>query len=297
MPDDAEVCELAETEASKPARHWFHVPVQVAVAALWVYWYWHVPAPNKAALCLAAVAAIMALVEMRPLHKALYFALIIGLLFVENRAIDKDRREFAEAEACRRQEENAEFSAIGTAITTNVQKLLDDSGIKFNKTMEEFGENIKTITGGNSFPIVEVPLLPVDNANKFRLILQVHGKYDLQDVQVEVAQLPEPGFGTPEWFQHTLAGTNQNLQSAALGNVSHTAGKMIPIFIYPATDGSITEYSINVYSRNRATHEILRIRNNNGKWESSFKVIDSKGNKVLQQSKPEWRGTVLVLPK
>jgi hypothetical protein len=60
------------------------------------------PAPNKAVLALTSVAALMVLAEMRPIHKTIYVFLIVALVFTENRAIDKDRREFAENEAFRR---------------------------------------------------------------------------------------------------------------------------------------------------------------------------------------------------
>ena len=72
----------------------FHVPIQITILVFCAYWHWHVPLPNKAVLCLGGVAAIMALVEMRPLHKGIYFALIVWLMFIETRAINKDRADF-----------------------------------------------------------------------------------------------------------------------------------------------------------------------------------------------------------
>jgi hypothetical protein len=146
-------------DANKPSRNWFHIPVQIAVAAFCVYWLWHVPAPNKAVLCLGGVAAIMVLVEMRPVHKAIYFLLIIGLMFTENRAIDKDRADFARDEAGRRNEENQQFSNIGSTITDNVQSLLDHSNRQFAETMEKVNRTLATseqtlgnTAGGYGYP-------------------------------------------------------------------------------------------------------------------------------------------------
>jgi hypothetical protein len=100
----------------------------------------------------------MALVAMRPMHKAIYFLLIVALMFVENRAIDKDRRDFADAEECRRKDENQQFSSIGDSITVNVRKLLDHSDLEFAKTMDRSNrilagvdDSIKTETGGDSY--------------------------------------------------------------------------------------------------------------------------------------------------
>src|SRR5215471_8918712 len=75
-------------EEKKPVPLWFHFPIQAVVVGVWAYWqWWKLPLPNKAVLWLAATAAIMVLAEMRPIHKALYFFLIIALVATENRAI------------------------------------------------------------------------------------------------------------------------------------------------------------------------------------------------------------------
>jgi len=129
---------MSDTEEQRPPFRWIHVIVQVIVAGYCVYWrYWQLPPPNKAVLLLAGVAAIMALWEMRPIHKAAYFLLILFLIIIENRAIDHDRKDFAEAEESRRVEERQQFSHIGTSITDNVQKLLDNSDDKFRQTLAQ----------------------------------------------------------------------------------------------------------------------------------------------------------------
>jgi hypothetical protein len=103
--------------------------------------------------------------------------------------------------------------------------------------------------------------------------------------------LPEPGFGTEEWFKRSLSGTNVNVKSANLGNVGHKAIASIPISILASDDGSITEYSVNVYARNRMTHESLRIKRNlsTNRWES-FRVIDGNTYKLLEKSKTRVEG-------
>src|ERR1700693_4859718 len=82
--------------------HWFHIPCQAIVAIFCVYWYWRIPAPNKAVLILIGVTVVMALLEMRTSHKAVYLLLVICLMFVENRAINKDRADLLREEASRR---------------------------------------------------------------------------------------------------------------------------------------------------------------------------------------------------
>lgn len=111
--------------------------MQLTVIVFCIYWQWHVPMPNKAVLLLGGVAAIMALVKMLPIHKALYIILIIWLMFTENRALNHDRTEFARDEAARRKEENKNFSNIGDSISRNVQALLDHSNEQFRTTVRQ----------------------------------------------------------------------------------------------------------------------------------------------------------------
>jgi hypothetical protein len=146
---------MPEVQGPKRSNHWIHIPTILVVGSFCLYWwYWHKPVPSKAVLWLAGVAAIMALWEMRPIHKAAYLLLVVWLMFIENRAIDKDRADFARDEAHRRQEERQQFSDIGTQLTTNVQKLIDDSDLKFKKTFGQqstnFDATVKRFIGVNN---------------------------------------------------------------------------------------------------------------------------------------------------
>ena len=58
-----------------------------------IYWYWYPPAPNKAVLILTGVTVVMALLDMRPRLKAVYLVLVIWVMGIENRAINRDRVE------------------------------------------------------------------------------------------------------------------------------------------------------------------------------------------------------------
>lgn len=196
---------MSEEQNRKPSHNWFHFPILLSVSTLCLYWYWHLPAPNKAVLWLGGMAALMALVEMRPLHKALYFVLIIALIFTENRAIDKDRRDFADAEANRRKVEDGQFSDIGSSITANVNNLLADSDKKFRETVREesshfnatmrrsdaltegIAETINAETGGDSFCYYELSGGVISDAG-VDLIGEARGKYPLSDVSARIAE-------------------------------------------------------------------------------------------------------------
>jgi hypothetical protein len=300
-------------EGSPPTRHWFHIPIQVICAAFCLYWYWHAPAPNKAVLCLGGVAALMALVEMRPVHKAIYFLLIVVLMFVENRAIDKDRADFARDEAYRRREENQKFTEVGTTITTNIQKLLDRSDLQFSKTtaqqalqfdatMSQFHLNVNEVTGGHSFAVVAPALISVGTSGSFPLMLGVRGTA-LMDVMVEVRRLPIPDEGSLTDIASYLNGVNVGHEN--IGTLSHATGIFLAYKISDLKQNEVNQWSINVFARNRPTHENLKVRWNASikRWEYSFVVtetrhIKGKGHeyRVLEKTKPEWQSTRLLPP-
>jgi len=79
----------------KPANDWFHIPLQVTAGLFCVYWYFHLPSPNKAVLAMATMVALMMLMDMKPLHKGIYFFLVIAFFVLENHAIDKERADAA----------------------------------------------------------------------------------------------------------------------------------------------------------------------------------------------------------
>lgn len=267
---------------------------QLPFAFFSLYWLLRLPEPGLAVTVLGVAGILMAVRADRfaRLEKLLWIVIAVALSIVEVRAIRHDRKESAETQQRIQREENQRFEDLLAQERAHFNATVLQSENQFSKTMKQFGENVKTITGGNSFAVVWSPLIPTETANTFPLVLQVRGRYDLQDVHVEVVKLPEPGFGTMEWAKSSLSGRNQNVKGVDIGNVGHRAGKIVPIWVSASDDGGITEYSINVYARNRATHESLRIRKNltKGEWESSIKVIDGDSHKMLERSKPEWRG-------
>jgi hypothetical protein len=165
-------------EAKKPVPHWFHFGLQICVGVFALYWHWNLPAPNKAVLALASIAALMVLAEMRPIHKTIYFFLIVALVFTENRAIDKDRREFAENEALRRGQENAQFQKIADGLASSIQL----SQQQFAQTKSGIEKSINTVTGGKTFCVVIVS--PIEN--KFSFFISTIGKDPLHGLTVQL---------------------------------------------------------------------------------------------------------------
>lgn len=119
----------AREDGEKRAPHWYHFPILAITAALLTYWLRRPPVPNRAVLALAAVAALMVLADMRPIHKALYFVLVLGLVIVENNAITKEHDDFEKD----RLAANCQFNQIASDLKLSMQenrdkfKLLQDA--------------------------------------------------------------------------------------------------------------------------------------------------------------------------
>jgi len=137
-------------ESKETVSHWFHFSLQIIVGAFALYWYWRLPTPNIAVLALASVAALMVLAKMRPIHKIVYFFLIVVWVATESHAIHEDRRDFAEKEATRRKQENAQFQKIADGLSSSIQV----SQQQFVETKSGIERRIATVTGGKSFAIV-----------------------------------------------------------------------------------------------------------------------------------------------
>jgi hypothetical protein len=77
-------------------RHWFFSLVQLGAVAWAVVWWRSLPVPGYAIGVLAVLAAVMSVhieVGMAWWQKALWMLLMGGFLFLEFRAIEKDRRD------------------------------------------------------------------------------------------------------------------------------------------------------------------------------------------------------------
>lgn len=141
---------MTESESKAgPRANWFHSLWQIIVACLCLYWFWHSPAPNKAVLIITGVTIVMALFEMRTRNKAVYLILVVVLMFIENHAIDKDRRESANAEAVRLEEERQKFQEVVSdlrGISQDLTQLTALSGKLSELELEIRGvKNIRTL--------------------------------------------------------------------------------------------------------------------------------------------------------
>lgn len=308
------------TEAKRPIPDWFHFLLQITTAALLIHWHWKPPGSNKAVLILAAVAALMVLADMRPLHKAIYFVLIIALVFTENRAIDKERADFARDEASRRQEENQQFSDIGDSITTNVGKLLEHSDNEFAKTMARsdaimsgVADSIKTQSGGNSFAFItftaqagnvhfeekhpicqQIAGLAKHEPTRpyFQVAITSRGKYPLREIHATMMDDEQRMAAMSEYNKHP---EGDWIKAISSGDTEYSclylkpqspegpSGDVEMLGTYPLPDGNSKRLNIAFRSPNGYWDETLHLGLVNGKWHQCLSVL---GPTVKQAKNP-----------
>jgi hypothetical protein len=133
-------------EQARPANHWFHFPLHIVGIAFCLYWYFYLPKSGKALLALGALVAIMMLMDMRPVHKGICVAIILGLVLTENRSLDRERNEFAAEQRKKETEAKGQFKE-----TMDKTQAILETTQQVSKLTEE---NLEQITGGRSFAIV-----------------------------------------------------------------------------------------------------------------------------------------------
>jgi hypothetical protein len=118
------------------ALSWASVLVLFGFGAWWMV---YLPTAGIGGLFLAIGAVLMPLFweKIGTGGKMSWIAMLFLLLAVEYRAIHKDRDDFAKAETSRRDEENRQFSAIGDAITSNVDRIMKQSDAQFKETLTQ----------------------------------------------------------------------------------------------------------------------------------------------------------------
>jgi hypothetical protein len=263
-----------EKAENRHGNYWFHVPIIVIGSGFAIYWYLRVPSPGKALLVLSAIVAVMMFLEMRPLYKALYVVLIIGLVVVENRATDKDRTNFATAEATRRAQLNNRFQGIANEIKAQI----DQSQAQFAQTMSGIKRNINTVTGGDSFCYLDFA------ANGTLPTFVQRGKYPISDVSARIVDLKK--------FDRLIATNPQpSLQELLSADTSVQLGELTPnAALVRGTVklvGQSARFNIFFSARNGFWTQKLRLRLVGGKWVRAIRVTtteigrDKKGPKKL----------------
>jgi hypothetical protein len=228
-----------------------------------VVWWRGLPVPGYAIGVLALLAAVMSVhieVGMAWWQKALWMLLMGGFLFLEFRAINKDREDYTAAEKARRDEERKQFQGIADGISVTIE----NSNRQFAETMSGIKQNINTITGGKSFCY----LMFADNGT---LPTFVHsGNYPLTGVSVRIVDMQK-------WNQMIAKNPHPSMQEfrsadtyVELGDLPvHTALQRGTIQLAGQSQSS---FNIFYSARNGFWTQELRLQLVGGKWLTATRV-------------------------
>lgn len=233
-----------------------------------LWWYWP-PAPGKAVLVLAVVAAIMTMQpKMTDSHRVGWLLIIFVLFLVESRSIDHDRylhdMELAKARA----EETKNFQGIASGITQAIQ----ESQRQFNATMKRSDQvvrlqvnalnglstNLNTLTGENSF--CYLAFVPSQQDLMFIHI----GQFPLYGVSARIVELDNSNKVEPE---HLMGIT------ISIGDVIQHHASIQPL---PSGVGSAPDhFNANIFftARNGDWTELLREQLIKDKWVKAMRIL------------------------
>jgi hypothetical protein len=262
--------------------HWVHILAQIIVAGFCIYWYFHVPVPNKAVLILTGVTVVIALLDMHPGQKAVYLVLVMCLMFIENRAINRDRAEVLKTDDNRRREETANFQVVLEGIKgtiENSQRLADATMARLNATLDRVGDSIKTQTGGDSFAFVT--FTPEPN-QQFLVAITSRGKYPLREIHVTMIdeerrlQAMQEFNKHPEgnWIAAIQAGdTYFQVPYLRPQSPEGPSGDVEIMGAYPFGAKDTNDLTIAFSSLNGYWNERLHLRRMNGKWHQALSLM------------------------
>jgi hypothetical protein len=248
------------------AYSWGAAVFQIAAFTAFLWWFRVTPPSGFAVAALAIAAVVMAVRAQRFTRgEEIAWIVIAFLLFgIEIRAIRQDREDFANKEAARRTEENAEFQGIVKGLTASIEQSRSD----FDATMKELSINQNTLTGAHSICY----LGPVNIITGQTFLAFIHkGEFPLYGVSARV----------------TVLGRNGNWIPGNPGEVQIPVGDIIKghASVINIQNGLVTKpsdyFNSNIFftARNGDWTELLREQKVGGQQYVALRVIGSFGKR------------------
>lgn len=273
-----------KTIKSRGIHHWFFAAVQLGTAVWITWWLKHLPPPGYAAGLLAFLAANMTVHEkMRNWHKAGWMLLIGACLFVEFRAVERDRFQHDAEVRQTRDEQNRQFAQIAKGI----QDSIDKSQQQFDATMSRTSHVLNNITGGSSYAVVLPETFGEDK--DLPLMIENHGKNVLTGVSVMFSLWGAFAGKVPDYI---LNAVNNRAIVGTIGpherqwlNTSLLMDNLAEV----DQDGEHVRCAyILIYAQNFSSQEFLWFKRRDGKWLFKYAIYRSftkKEQNVLAKSK------------
>lgn len=252
----------------------------LAGAVLSAYWLFRIPAPGYSVTVMGVAAALMAArTKATGYEKAGWMLLMFALLFVELRAIRKDRLGSEAKQAQAEKDLKQNFSDIGEGIKVSIA----ESDRNFAATMGKTNQVLENITGGDSFAYVSPQNFSGD---RFAGVVWNNGEQALSGLTLTIAHTSEPDWGGA-FFRPIFIGT--------IGPHEYAP---IPTFIFqPKADEKTGQdsYWIMLSAQNGTASQSLwfrRDRNNPANWAYSFQV-----SKQILSEKPQSEKLMFKSPR
>jgi hypothetical protein len=237
---------------------------------------------------MGVVAAVMAArTRANGVEKATWMLLIGVFLVIEVLAIRKDRQDHDIAlahilneEITARKEAKDNFSTIGAGISASVTQ----SQSQFQNTLSGLEENIKMITGGDSFAYLMTSGVDATGAN---LVLLSQGRYPLYDISVRVfdvkAMYAGRNFQQCTIFEKGGMEMGRNLSAKEGEGLAQQLG-----YVRFTIPGDRQDMNVLFSARNGLWEQVWRWRNVKGNW---YWATTVKGNFDPKRSP---NGTILL---
>lgn len=287
--------------------HWIGVPLWIAFGSLTLYWFYCVPPPGYAIGALAVLAGIMSVREMKTLAKISWVFLLICLLIMEFRAIDKDRADNEQKQREFFASQKSGFSSIATQASSNFEATT--SGLKtaingLNGVLETTQgvasvakKNLDAVSGGNSFayfmPCADLPdPPPVTPVTWCTGNIVNAGDQPLSMVSLDIARLLPNGMKSID-----------ALDTVNIGSIAPRGVVRLPYKLHP--DSGPDGFEIEINAQNGSVVEDLYFRKpqQGYGWAYKFTVnrihLDDRGNvlSVIPIKKVDWSEPVLYKPR
>jgi hypothetical protein len=224
------------------------------------------PAPGVGIAVLGAVAGFMSLIHMSHREKTAWTLIIFCLLWIELKAISRDRNEHDRKEREARSEEVRHSQLIANGINTTVakgQQQFDTTMKSVQKIIASESESLKSITGGDSFCY----LMPYPISDRDAIGVLIHsGKYPIYDLSLRIVDL--------HLFKQSVA---RGSALAALG-MDYNLGNLAPHAAEPnsnihlALTEEAPDFNLFFSARNGFWEESLRLRRVNGNLSQAILV-------------------------
>lgn len=259
---------------------------------------------------MAVAAGLMALrSEMKGREKWLWTMVLFTFAWIEIRAINHDRQVSEGQREKVITEEREHFTDIGEGIKNSIlqsqqqfAETTSQASTQFDVTMNRAQQTLNHMTGGSSYPSVNVIPIPMKGtANKLRLSLSVVGTNPLFDLIVSVYKLPIPKEINVTDFVTSGADFRREGQDFQIPSLSANRQMMLPDPIEPSIEGE-TDYDVVTIARNGTFSERLRVRGvgnvtmDKGNpvlpWEQSSEIARLNKDKRTLIRKTPWRKTV-----